>query len=371
MTQLFECALKEKAKAFLSPDADLPAAGSKIMAALSGGVDSAVTALRLIRLGYAVEGVTMTLFNGSKALQEAQKTADFLKIRLHHLDLTQAFDAEVIQYFCRTYAAGLTPNPCVVCNPKIKFRHLLDFALRQGACKLATGHYARCLFDRETQQHFLLKGCDPKKDQSYFLYGLSQEILSKTLFPLGCSTKDEVRQEAAQAGIPPAEKKDSQEVCFIPENNYQAFLKRYGCARGFKAGHFVDRTGKILGRHQGIACYTIGQRKGLGIALQKPAFVLKLDPLQNQVVLGDDADLFSDTLISSQNHFISGEFPQAAIPVAARIRSGASEASAMLYPMGPDRIKLVFEKAQRAITPGQSVVFYQGERVLGGGMILP
>lgn len=371
MTQIYDCTLNEKVTPCLSPVDCMPEKGNKIMTALSGGVDSAVTALRLIRLGYAVEGVTMTLFDDSKAFEEAQKTADFLKIRLHHLDLRKEFETEVMQYFCKTYAAGQTPNPCVVCNPRIKFRLLLDFALGQGACKLATGHYARIKYDQEMQQYFLLKGSDPKKDQSYFLYGLSQEVLSKTIFPLGNSTKDEVRREAALAGIPPAEKKDSQEVCFIPGDNYQAFLRQYGCSKGFEAGRFVDHTGKILGRHQGIACYTIGQRKGLGIALQKPAFVLKIDPHQNQVVLGDDADLFSKTLISSQNHFISGEFPKDAIPVAARIRSGAAEAPAMLYPVGPDRIKLVFEQAQRAITPGQAVVFYQDDRVLGGGMILP
>lgn len=348
-----------------------PASGSKIMVALSGGVDSAVTALRLMNLGFEAEGVTMTLFPGSNAYQEARKTADFLGIKLHHLDLSAEFEKEVIQYFCGTYEAGQTPNPCVVCNPKIKFGMLLDFALSHGAKKLATGHYVRCGFDPRLQRHTLLKARDPRKDQSYFLYRLNQAVLAKTIFPLGSTTKDEVRLEAAKAGIPQAAKKDSQEVCFIQDDDYQAFLRNHGCVQGFIPGDFVDSTGKVLGRHKGIACYTIGQRKGLGISSKNPVFVLRIDPLLNQVILGEPGDLFADTLFACENQFISGEFPDQAMPVLARIRSGAQAAPAMLYPLSENKVKLVFEQAQRAITPGQSVVYYQEDQMLGGGMIMP
>ena len=348
-----------------------PASGSKIMVALSGGVDSAVTTLRLLNWGFEVEGVTMTLFPGSNAYQEALKTADFLGIKLHHLDLSAEFEKEVVQYFCRTYDAGQTPNPCVVCNPKIKFGLLLDFALRHGALKLATGHYVRCGFDSHLQQYILRKARDPQKDQSYFLYALNQAMLAKSMFPLGSTTKDEVRREAAKAGIPQAAKKDSQEVCFIQDNDYQGFLRSHGCAQGFLPGDFVDRSGKVLGRHKGIACYTIGQRKGLGISSEKPVFVLKIDPPLNQVLLGEPGDLFSDTLFANKNNFISGKFPEKAMPVLARIRSGNLAAPAMLYPVSEDKIKLVFEQAQRAMTPGQSVVYYQEDQMLGGGIIMP
>lgn len=371
----------------------------QVIVALSGGVDSAYTAYTLRQQGYEVRGLCLELFEGSTAAADALLVGEKLGIQVDIIKSHELFQQQVVDYFCGTYAKGQTPNPCVACNPGVKFAALMKAAAEQGADKVATGHYVRCLYDEAAAQYQLWRAKDPKKDQSYFLYRLNQDVLSKAIFPLGGYTKEEVRALAAQAGIPVAQKRDSQEICFIPDGDYQSFLRRQAeqmkqgiqanqgsqsgpagqlgqanCRQlseaGLSPGDFVDSQGKVLGRHQGLACYTIGQRKNLGIALGRPVFVLELDPVKNQVVLGSEEDLYTKDIFTADNTFISGVLPAEPLEVQAKLRSGALLASAVYYPGVSGRARLVFAEDQRAVTPGQSAVYYAGDRVLGGGIIL-
>ncbi len=337
---------------------------SRVFVAMSGGVDSSLAAALLKEKGHEVSGVNMQLW------PESQQGADYVKrvchdisVPFHVLNFEREFQNYVIDYFCEEYSRGRTPNPCIACNQRIKFELLLKKALALGADYLATGHYAR--IDHSQGRYRLLKGIDPAKDQSYFLYTLGQAELKHLLFPLGEFRKDEVRCMAAERGLHTYDKGESQEVCFIPDGNYGSFLvQRLPPA----PGEIVDLEGKVLGRHQGIALYTIGQRRGLGIASPEPLYVLRIDTQTNTLVVGPEEELFSDTLLASRVNFISGKPPPGDIKVGAKIRYRSAEAKAMLSLQG-ERFELRLYEPQRAITPGQAVVFYHGDEVLGGGII--
>ena len=349
----------------------------KAVVALSGGVDSAYAARLLLDQGYEAEGLCLDLFAGSKAPEEAAAVAQRLGIKLRIADKRALFRRTVEEYFCRAYHSGLTPNPCALCNPAVKFAALLEAAEELGADNVATGHYARRVFDCASGRYQILRGKDPKKDQSYFLYGLGQEALAKVVFPLGGLTKEAVRAGAARAGLPAAAKRDSQEICFIPGNDYIAFLRgraaeqdrATGAGKGLIEGDFVDAEGRILGRHKGLACYTVGQRKNLGASLGEKMYVLALRAEENQVVLGADEDLYSREVATAENRFTGGAAPDRPLALTAKLRSGAAPARAVYHPLGEGKGRLVFSVPQRAAAPGQCAVYYDGERLLGGGII--
>ena len=350
----------------------------RVIVALSGGVDSACAALRLKEEGFTVEGVCLDLFPGSTAPKEAEAIGQALSIPVTVVEARHRFRQEVMTRFCRTYGEGKTPNPCVLCNPQVKFHLLLAHADSRGVSLVATGHYARSVYHKETGRFRLLRGLDERKDQSYFLSRLTQAQLSRIRFPLGENTKDEVRETVRRLGLPVAEKRDSQEICFIGDGDYQGFLRQFAAteagtaemaAKGFIPGDFVDARGKVLGRHQGLACYTVGQRKGLGLALGFPAFVLALRPEENLVVIGPEEALAQHTVFTAENAFIARDLPDSPLLLHAKLRSGAALAEAMYYPGGQAQARLVFTKPQRAVTPGQTAVYYGGEEVLGAGMI--
>jgi tRNA-specific 2-thiouridylase len=337
---------------------------SRVFVALSGGVDSSLTAALLKEKGHEVSGISMRLWaDSAEGTDYARRVCHDLGIPLHVLNFEPEFQNYVIDYFCEEYSRGRTPNPCLACNEKMKFGLLLKKALELGAGYLATGHYAR--IDHSQGRYRLLKGIDPTKDQSYFLYNLGQAELKNLLFPLGEYHKDEVRRMAAARGLPIYERGESQDVCFIPNGNYASFLiQRLPPA----PGEIVDLEGKVVGKHQSIASYTIGQRQGLDIASPEPLYVLRIDAQTNTLVVGPEAELFSDTLWASNVNFISGKPLSGGIEVGAKIRYRSTEAKAVLSPQG-ELFQLRFQQPQRAITPGQAVVFYNGDEVLGGGII--
>jgi len=343
----------------------------KVSVALSGGEDSSVAALLLREAGYQVMGMYMRLWDLAHSQQQefqAERVCRILGIPFQAANLHKEFEHYVVNYFCQEYEKGRTPNPCVACNRHIKFGFLLDKALSSGADYLATGHYARS--KESGGSYLLLKARDASKDQSYFLYTLNQEKLRHILFPVGIYTKARVRQIAKRAGIPVAAK-PSQDICFISQKNYHAFLNQHFPS---KPGDVTDTQGKILGRHRGIACYTIGQRHGLGLASGRPLYVIKIEPESNRVVLGDENELYSQKVIASDLRWIGGEAPPGPVAVTARIRYKSKEAAATLFPtchseQGEAIAEIRFSQPQRAIAPGQSIVFYRGDEVLGGGII--
>ncbi len=352
----------------------------KVMVAMSGGVDSSVAAAVLKGEGYEVVGVTLQIWPESKkeggenlccslsAVEDARRVADTLGIPYYVLNFKDLFEKKVIDYFTLEYLEGRTPNPCIACNRYIKFEELLRKALSIGMDYIATGHYARIEFDQSAGRYLLKKALDPRKDQTYVLYGLSQLQLSKTLFPLGSFTKTQARQLAAQLGLPVASKPESQEICFVEDNDYGSFITgRVG--REAKPGKFVDTKGKVLGTHRGIIHYTVGQRKGLGLSLGKPMYVVKIDPKSNRVVLGSQDEVFSKSLTASDLNFISIERLEGPIRVKAKIRYSAREEDATVTPLDSGKVQVTFDRPVRAITPGQSVVFYNGDTVVGGGII--
>lgn len=345
----------------------------KVLVGLSGGVDSSVTAALLKEEGYEVAGIMMQIQLNEKhylAEADARKVAEMLSIPFYIADYSQIFKQRVIDYFEREYREGRTPNPCVICNRHVKFEMLLEKASSMGIDYIATGHYARAGYDEVNGRYFLKKAYDFKRDQSYFLYRITQDHLSKVLFPLGTYTKVEVRKIAEKYGLPVAKKPDSLEICFLgSENSYTEFIHNYAGIE-VSPGYFTDKEGNILGEHKGIIHYTVGQRKGLGITLGKPMYVVEIDVENNRVVLGDENDLLSDTLFAEDLNFISVPGIDKEMRVNAKIRSAAKEAGATIYPLESNKIKVVFDSPQRAITPGQSVVFYDDDFVAGGGVII-
>ncbi len=352
---------------------------NKIVLGLSGGVDSTTAALLLKDQGFEGIGFYFDVMgDNADGKRAAEELAEKMEIPLHIMDVSEEFSKSVIDNFCSQYACGRTPNPCVVCNPAIKFKKLLEIADRENAYYIATGHYVGVTKDDTSGIYYIQKGSSEKKDQSYMLYRLGQQVLSRLILPLAdMKDKDTVRRLARENDMPNAQAADSQEICFIDEEkeDYVSFME----ARGFACskGHFVDAEGKILGEHQGINRYTVGQRKGLGIALGKPVFVTKIDKEKNQVVLGDNADLFHTEVVSAENFFTEtgcGEIPERLLEkqgITAKIRYAAKPAPAVLHKTCDGRVVTVFEQPQRAATPGQSIVFYDGDRVVGGGFIEP
>lgn len=344
---------------------------NKVLLGLSGGVDSATAALLLKEKGYEVSGFYFDVMGGNeKGRQEAENVAAQLGIPLIYEDVSADFRNIVIENFITEYLRGRTPNPCIQCNPNIKFQRLLQHADEIGAYYIATGHYCRILHDEAKDAYYIRRAASDKKDQSYMLYRLGQDVLSRLIFPLGeFFSKEETREIARDGNLVNADKKDSQEICFIdPQSNYADYITAAGYPSA--PGNFVDRSGRILGRHSGILHYTIGQRKGLGIALGKPAFVTEIRSAQNEIVLGENEDLFAQAVYSSDNFFADGS-PAAynGRTVLAKVRYSAPPSEATLHMEG-DQIKTVFKKPQRAMTPGQSIVFYDDQKLIGGGFIL-
>jgi len=333
--------------------------------ALSGGVDSSVAALLLKEAAYEVLGIHMRLWESPRSDYQAHRAENIcriLDIPYHQVDLQKEFELCVVDYFCREYQQGRTPNPCVACNQHMKFGLLLDKALSLGADYLATGHYARVEPSRD--RHRLLKAADTGRDQSYFLYTLTQEKLGHVLFPLGEHSKDEVKQMAKQARLPTATK-PSQDVCFISQKNYGTFLSQRFSST---PGDIVDTRGTKLGQHRGIAFYTIGQRHGLGLASGKPLYVIRIEPEHNRIVLGHEKELYSRKLAAQKLNWISGKAPREPITARAKIRYKSKEAEAVLF-FRNDSVDVHFARPQKAVTPGQAIVFYNLDEVLGGGII--
>jgi len=340
----------------------------KIAVALSGGVDSSAAALLLKEAACEVMGIHVRLWDSPHSEYQAHRAETIcriLDIPCHQVDLQKEFESCVVDYFCREYRQGRTPNPCVACNQYIKFGLLLDRALSLGADYLATGHYARVEHSRDG--HRLLKAVDTGRDQSYFLYTLTREKLGHVLFPLGGHSRDEVKQMAKQAGLPTAAR-SSQDICFISQKNYGAFLSQRFSTQ---PGDVVDTRGKRLGQHQGIAFYTIGQRHGLGLAPTsqgKPLYIIRIEPESNRIVLGHEKELYSQKLAAQKLNWISGKAPREPITVTAKIRYKSKEAEASLF-FRNDSVDVHFSQPQKAVTPGQAVVFYNIDEVLGGGII--
>ena len=338
---------------------------TKIAVALSGGVDSSATALLLKEAAYEVTGIHMRLWDSPDFDSQAHRAEDIcrtLDTPYHQVDVQREFESCVVDYFCREYQQGRTPNPCVVCNQHMKFGILLDKALSLGADYLATGHYARVEHSRDG--HHLLKAADSSRDQSYFLYTLTQEKLGRVLFPLGEHSRDEVKQMAKQTGLPVATR-SSQDICFVSQKNYGAFL---GQRFATLPGDVVDTQGKRLGQHRGIAFCTIGQRHGLGLASGKPLYVIKIESENNRIVLGPEEELYSQKLTARKLNWISGTAPRAPATVKAKIRYKSKEAEAILFSRD-DSVDVHFTQPQKAVTPGQAIVFYNADEVLGGGII--
>ncbi len=338
---------------------------------MSGGVDSSVAAALLLEQGYDVIGAIMQTspnFSDS-AIDDAKKVASILNIPFHVLDFKDIFKENVIDYFNLEYFKGRTPNPCVVCNKYIKFGKFLDKAISMDIDYIATGHYARIKYNSNTGRYVLYKSHTEKKDQTYVLYNLTQNQLSKVLFPVGEYSKDKIREKAREIGLAVSSKPDSQEICFVEDDDYGRYVSE-NTHREVIPGDFINADGKKLGTHKGIIHYTIGQRKGLGITFGKPMFVIGIDSINNTVTLGEAADVFSDTLIASDLNFISIYKLTDKMNIKAKIRYSACEADAVIKPLDDNTVEVKFNEPQRAITPGQSVVFYEDDIVVGGGVIV-
>jgi tRNA-specific 2-thiouridylase len=365
-----------------------------IAVAMSGGVDSSTAAAILAHSGVSVVGLTLHLWDQTRLagkhgipdapkagrccsiddVYDARRVAEDLGIPYYVVNQEDRFERDVVRPFVDEYLAGRTPIPCSLCNNHIKFDQLLKTARSIGADCIATGHYAVNEFDEKRGRWILKRPADLAKDQTYFLFGLTQEQLSRTLFPLGHMTKPEVREAARQHGLRLAEKPDSQEICFIPGGDYKQFLTAYLEEQGERmpeaAGELVASSGEVIGRHEGISNFTVGQRKGLGVASPSPLYVLNIDPASHRVTVGADAELATRTLRARQLNWISIAELTGPMRVRAKIRHRHEPAWATLEPAGPDEAVATFDEPQRAVTPGQSAVFYDGDEVVGGGWIV-
>lgn len=351
-----------------------------VVVGMSGGIDSAVTAALLQEAGYRVIGVTLTLWKDEgedeKRWQDrscckvglARHVAKQLSIPHQTIDIQKEFQAEIIDDFCDAYLLGQTPNPCVRCNERMKFGRLLTVARELGADLLATGHYARVRYQPERNRYALFKGSDLEKDQSYFLYRLNQEQLSMTLFPLGAMRKEEVYQKAAALGLPYEEVLESQEICFVTQKDYRAFLAE-NRPEAEAPGKIITEAGDVVGEHRGVAFYTVGQRRGLGVSVGERVYVTRLDADRKEVVIGSEESLLQRELVAKQIIW-GGTGPiSSSIRIKGKVRYRTSEDEATVIPISEDQVRVVFDFPQRGITPGQSVVFYQGDEVVGGGII--
>jgi len=343
----------------------------KIVAAMSGGVDSSVAAAVLKEEGHQVIGATMQVWppdGPSRAVEDAKKAAGQLGIPHHVIDLRDVFARKVITEFCREYSLGRTPNPCIICNHDIKFGILLEKARELGADYIATGHYARIEMAIDNGRYLLKKGADRHKEQSYWLYSLTQAQLRHIILPLGKLTKEKVREIAGKLQLPALARPESQDICFIPDNNYPRFLKEH-IPEAARPGPILDREGNILGEHRGIVFYTVGQRRNLGIAAREPQYVIGINPEKNAIVVGGRQEIYRRELTASRLNWIAIDKLSQPIAVSARVRHRHREVAATVIPVANDHIHVWFEQPQPAITPGQSVVFYQGDTVIGGGVI--
>lgn len=346
----------------------------RVVVAMSGGVDSSVAAAMMKKNGYDVIGLTMQLGAtdsrccSDQDVQDARRVAAFLSIPHYVVSFREAFRREVIEYFIEEYERGRTPNPCAVCNPKIKFGLLLKKACSLGADLMVTGHYARVKRDPVSNRWLLKKGRERGKDQSYFLGRLTQDQLSHTQFPVGNYPKEKIRQLAEKTGLPVARKTESQEVCFVPDAGVAEFITGER-EKPFQPGHIVRSDGTVLGEHPGIIGYTIGQRKGLGIAVGKPVYITRIDAANNTVTVGDDCDLYHESFLAAKPHWIAIPRLDESMEVRTRIRYKHRPALSTIEPLKDGRIRVHFRTPQRAITPGQLAVFYQQDIVIGSAWI--
>ncbi len=352
---------------------------TRVLCGMSGGVDSSATAALLQEQGFDVVGVTLKLWPqdcvsraedkccGPQAVMDARSVCHKLGIPYYLIDEAAEFQNKVIQYFADEYRAGRTPNPCVMCNQTLKFGTLITRAKQLGAEKIATGHFARVETTPEGRT-LLKRGRDARKDQSYFLFSLRQDQLAFSMFPLGEKTKADTREVARECQLKTADKEESMEICFVPDNNYGGFLQQAKLVEKHR-GDIVDTNGKKLGEHDGIEFYTIGQRKGLGISSAKPLYVIELDPANNRVIVGDDFMLERDEFVVERCNWIPYETPPAQIEASAKIRYNHAGTAATITPNGNGSAKVKLQIPQRAITPGQACVFYQDDLVVGGGWI--
>lgn len=366
----------------------------KIAVAMSGGVDSSAAAAILREQGHELVGFTMQLWNQRRGISvdehgeplpsrccslddvyDARRVAEELGFPFYVLNLEREFEQEVVQPFITSYLNGETPIPCVSCNSRLKFASLDRLAISLGCEKVATGHYARVEYDAAADRYRLFRGRNAQKDQSYFLWELTQEQLARAMFPLGEMSKPEVREVARGQNLAVAEKKESQEICFVPDGDYAGFIDRYLSAedRGEEipdAGELVDSSGQVIGRHEGIHRFTIGQRRGIGIAAERPLYVISIDAPRNRVTVGPAEELTRDDFTAAGVNWIAPRGPDEAVRAEVRVRYRHEAAPATIVPLPNGRAQVKFDDAQRAITPGQATVFYRGDEVLGGGWIV-
>jgi tRNA-specific 2-thiouridylase len=347
---------------------------------MSGGVDSSTTAWLLKEKGYEVIGATMCIGTmggkhggqvrccGLADIEDARRVALQLEIPFYVFHLRDEFEREIVQYFCEEYRRGRTPNPCILCNEKVKFGSFLKKALELEADYVSTGHYARLEFDADIKEYCLKKGVDLRKDQSYVLFSLHQEQLRFVLFPLGEYRKEEVRQKAFRLGLRVHDKPESQEVCFIQETSYHPFLKEK-IGESIEPGPIMDRKGNILGAHKGIPFYTIGQRRGLYLAKGKPLYVVGIDRKRNIVIVGEEKEVYGDTFMVGSVNWVNSREVKTPFLAQVKIRYNHPGSEAVISQKGRDEVEVKFKSPQKAITPGQAAVFYEGEQVLGGGWI--